>query len=423
MWFGEWSVPVDAGGGQKVEPCGNEAGAARNSRRFCKPWATLALALTLGMAAPLSADDVTLTNSSPEDAAMESAPLESALDLFRGAVDRGEVVGAVLLVARNGRIVLHEALGWRDRERELPMERDTMFRMASNTKAVVATGVAILQEQGKLDYSDLVREYMPSFDNYRAGFIQVEHLLTHTSGMRIATLFLDPLSTPGEQYPDAPTLILEAARFGEVGAEVIPGTSYSYSNPGYNTLGALIELRSGKRLDAFLHDAIYAPLGMKDSYHLETSDHLGAKLSRMGVVYYEKENGRWKPGWTPGDDPISPFPRGSGGLISTAKDFAIFCQMFLNEGIYGGNKILTPESIERMTESHTGIEGEDYGYGWRIEGEMIRHGGSDGTEAWIDRKRGIIGIILTQTPGGGYFLLEAYRSLVNQSADIADRKK
>lgn len=376
----------------------------------------IAALLMPGMAA---ADGMTLTPAAPAEAGMSEDALQSALVLYRDAVKRQQVVGAVLLVARNGRVVLHEALGWRDRERGQPMRKDSMFRMGSNTKPVVATGIAILEERDRLHYTDPVRRYLPGFDNYRAGFIQVQHLLTHTSGLRIGTLFLEPLSEPSAQHPDAPNLVAEAERFGAVGADVLPGTSYSYSNPGYNTLGALIELRAGQKIDTFLREAVYDPLGMRDSYHLEVAGRLDGKLSRMGVVYYDKSDGEWQPGWTPGDPPVSPFPRASGGMISTAMDYAAFCQMFLNGGSYGGRRILQPETVARMTRSQTaalGVTSNDYGYGWAIDGDRFGHGGSDGTYAWVDRGRGIVGIILTQTPAGNRMLVEPFKELVTRAA-------
>lgn len=295
------------------------------------PQAALLAALVAPAAKP---QDVTLSTGKPEEVGLSAAVLAGGVALYREAVERGDLVGAVLLVARNGKVVLHEAVGWRDRDANLPMEKNTMFRMASNTKPVIATAVATLVEKGLLRYDDHVRQYIPSFDNYRSGFIQVRHLLTHTSGLRIPTLFLQPYLERSSKQPNAPSLQLEVARFGEVGAAVVPGSSYSYSNPGYNTLGALIELRAGKPLEVVLREEIYQPLGMVDSYHHEVAEKLDNKLSRMGAVYYERKDGRWVPGWKPGDPPQVPFVRASGGMISTAWDYAIFCQMYLNGGIY-----------------------------------------------------------------------------------------
>ncbi len=201
---------------------------------------TIALILAAGLFSPtLTGQHVrTLSYGEPEDVGMSSAVLAGALGLIEEAVERGDLVGAVVLVAREGRIVLHEAVGWRDKERDLPMEQNTLFRMASNTKPLVASAIATLVEQGVLDYDDLVRDYLPEWDNYRAGFITIGQLLSHTSGLRISSLFLRPLS-------DHSSLQREAARFGAVGAAVPPGETYSYSNPGYNTMAALEEVGSG----------------------------------------------------------------------------------------------------------------------------------------------------------------------------------
>ncbi len=355
-------------------------------------------------AAPLVAQSDTLTRGTPREVGMSPAVLQAGVGLYREAVERGDLVGAVILVARNGKIVLHEAIGSRHHETKLAMEKTTMFRMASNTKPVIATAVGILVERGQLDLDDPVRTYIPSFDNYKSGFIQVRHLLNHTSGFRINSLFLEPYLTKSAQHPDAPTLKLEVARFGDVGAAVPPGTSYSYSNPGYNTLGALIEIVSGRSLDGFLRDEIYSKLSMSDTYHLEVADKLDGKLQRMGAVYYRQEEGEWIAEWKPGDAPQVPFVRASGGLISTAEDYAAFLQTFLNGGAYGGVRLLKPETVKLMTSRQTpqpDARGGGYGFGWQVDADgTYSHGGSDGTFAWVDPSRQIIGLVFTQTPRG-----------------------
>ncbi|MBL8271476.1 serine hydrolase domain-containing protein [Steroidobacter sp.] len=410
--------------------------------------AKLIAALTLCIGSAASADDVTLTLASADQAGMMPERLARALDLYRGAVSNGDLPGAVVLVARQGKVVMYEALGWRDVDAKLPMERDTMFRMASNTKPVTATGIAILEQQGKLKYSDPVRLYIPTFDNYRAGFIQIHHLLTHTSGLRAGMPrfdpFIEPLMKPSRQHPDAPSLVLEVARFGAVGADVTPGTTYSYSNAGYNALAALVELRSGNKFDVFMRDALFRPLGMKDTYYREAAERLEGKLSRMGPLYLDRKDGRWQTEWKPGEEPSAPFPAGSHSLVSTAWDYATYCQMFLNGGSYGGQQILTPDTVAKVTTEHTtlmGITSEDYslfsgaarerlltnrsrmgyvshkyGYGWRVDGETFFHGGSDGTFAWVDKRNGIVGVLLTQTAGPtSYYLQTPFRFLVTSA--------
>ena len=349
-----------------------------------------------------------VTRAAPADVGMSAGVLAGGVALYEEAVARGDLVGAVLLVAKDGRVVLHEALGWRDRARNTPMEPNTLFRMASNTKPVVATGVSMLVEDGKLGYGDLVREHIREWDNYRAGFINVGHLLSHSSGLRIPTLFLQPYMSPSAEHPDAPTLQLEAARFGGVGAEAVPGTSYSYNNPGYNTLGALVEMASGMPLDEYLDAELYTPLGMHDSYHHEVDEKMDGKLDRMSVVYYQRDGaGDWMPGWTPGDPPQVPFVRASGGMISTADDYVIFCQMFLNGGEYAGRRYLSEQTVRQMTtpkiRTNPGSDGPPsyYGYGWSVSEEgVFSHGGSDGTNAFVDPNRNLIVLVFTQTPRG-----------------------
>jgi CubicO group peptidase (beta-lactamase class C family) len=371
---------------------------------------TLVGLLLLLAASPLLAQGVTLTTGKPGDVGMSSSILDAGVALYQEAIDAGHLVGAVLLVAKDGKIVLHEALGWRNKGRGLPMEKSTLFRMASNTKPPVATGISILVEEGKLSYEDPVRKHIPSFDNYRAGFIQIKHLLSHTSGLRINTLFLEPYMAPSPEHPEAPSLKLEAARFGEVGAEVLPGTSYSYSNPGFNTLGALIEIASGLPLEEFLDRRIYTPLGMEDSYHHEVAEKMEGKLDRMGAVYYTQRDGEWVPGWEPGDPPQVPFVRASGGMISTAPDYAVFCQMYLNGGVYGGTRILSEETVRAMTTPFYLAGGDadpergvsvGYGYGWSVDEDgTFSHTGSDGTGAWVDPNHDLIVLVFTQTPRG-----------------------
>ena len=370
--------------------------------------AALAAVAVLAHSMPATAQGAVVTRATPAEAGMSAGVLAGGVALYEEAIARGDLVGAVLLVAKDGKIVLHEALGWRDRARDIPMEPNTLFRMASNTKPVVATGISMLVEDGKLGYGDLVREHIPSWDNYRAGFINIGHLLSHASGLRIPTLFLQPYMQPTGEHPDAPTLQLEAARFGHVGAEVTPGTSYSYNNPGYNTLGALAEMASGKPLDEYLDQALYTPLGMHDSYHHEVNEKMDGKLDRMSVVYYERNGeGGWMPGWTPGDPPQVPFVRASGGMISTADDYVIFCQMFLNGGVYDGSRFLSEQSVALMTSpkirTNPGSDGPAsyYAYGWSVsEDGVYSHGGSDGTNAFVDPSQQLIVLVFTQTPRG-----------------------
>jgi len=356
----------------------------------------------------LFAQDVILTPGSPAEAGMDETILKAGVNMFREAVEQDKVRNVVLLVARNGKIIMHEALGWKDKERGIPLKKDALFRMASNTKPVVATGISILVEDKKLSYNDNVRKYIQAFDNYRSGFIKIHHLLTHTSGFRIGPIFYSPLIQKSAAHPDAPSLLLEVNRFGETGAAEPVGTAYSYSNAGFNTLGALIEIASGQPLEVFLKNRIYEPLGMVDTYHHEVAEKLEGKLDRMTTVYY-KRRGQWTVGWKPGDPPQYPFVRASGGLISTARDYAVFCQMFLNRGVYNGKRILKEETVRIMTSAQTAAlytpeerarRTSFYGYGWNVGRDgVFSHSGSDGTAAWVDPDNSLVVLVFTQSPG------------------------
>ena len=361
--------------------------------------------LLICFTASLSAEDLVLRPGSPDQVNLSAKKLKQGVRLFERAVQHAELRGAVLLVARRGRIVLHEAIGWRDKERALPMKRDTLFKMASNTKPVVATAVLMLAEQGKLDLDDNVRAHVPSWDNYRAGYIKIRHLLCHTSGLRIPGVFLTPLLAKSEDNPDAPSLRAEVDRFGRIGAREVPGTTYSYNNPGYQALGRLVEVAGQMPLAEYLRRNIYEPLEMHDSWNHETN----APHERMACVTPRK-GGVWETRWTPGDPPDWPFVRGSGGMISSALDYATFCQMYLNGGIYAGKRILKSDSVSEATKIQTGsvytaaeraARDRFYGLGWSVDKEgVFGHGGSDGTQAWVDPRRQLIILVFTQSPGG-----------------------
>jgi len=355
------------------------------------------------------AADTTLSSGKPSEVGMDATILEAGVNMYRKAIERDEVRSAVILIARKGRVVVHEALGWKDKERGIRLKKNAMFRMASNTKPVVATAIAILAEQGKLRFDDPVHRHMKSFDNANASEIMLHHLLTHTSGFRIKPIFFKPLIEKSAKHPNAPSLKLEVDRFGEVGAAEPIGKSYSYSNAGFNTLGAVVETKSGKPLEIYLDQLIYEPLRMNDSYHHEVADKLDGKLNRMSVVYY-KRDGKWIQGWKPGQPPKYPFVRASGGMISTAMDYAVFCQMYLNGGTYGGKRILKPATVKLMTTPHTeslytfdekAKQPHYYGYGWRVHKDgVFGHTGSDGTAAWVDPEDQLIVLAFTQSPAG-----------------------
>lgn len=338
----------------------------------------------------------TLSYGTARQVDVDAEQLNAAAQAIGEAVRQNRLHGAVVLVARNRKIILHKAYGWRDLERTRPMQRDALFRMASNTKAVTAAGLLLLVDQGRIRLDDRVHSYFPSFAGPRSRRITVRQLLTHTSGLRIPTLFLKPLLQPSAEQPQAPSLLLEVARFGGVEPEQEPGSSWSYNNAGYNTIAGLIELTTGS-YKTHLRCQLYEPLGMHDSCNHESdADH-----SRMSAVFRKQSDGTWEVRWKPGDAPDYPFARGSGGMISTARDYAVFCQMLLNDGTYDNRRVLSAGLVRQSTQVQTRQTDatQAYGLGWSVSPEtgVFSHAGSDGTWAWVDPQHQLIGLVFTQT--------------------------
>jgi CubicO group peptidase (beta-lactamase class C family) len=363
-----------------------------------------------------------LLTSARAAAESPAGPWKEALAVVEQAVARDEIRGAVVLVTHNGRVVLHQAVGWRDRDGRVPMTRDTLFHVASDTKPVVATAVLMLAEEGKIDLDAEVRRYLPSFDNDKSKSITVKQLLSHTSGFHEPTYFLRPLLQKSPEHPNAPSLRDEVNRFGAMGPAAPPGTSFFYSNVNFNALGALVEAVSGRPLDDFLRARIYQPLGMADAAHRDTPD----RVSRRSMIF-RKDGDGWRVTYKPGDPPQFPFVRGAGGLVTTASDYARFLQLYVDRGRFNGRQLLKPDSVAAATApvSNYVYTPEQqakrtyyYGLGWHVDNDgTFSHGGSDGTFVWVDPSRELTGILFTQCPGPGVPRGEFVRR-VRQAVDL-----
>ena len=380
------------------------------------------VALLLFLLAPISAaqQDASrdfgqplLTVGNPADLQVNAERLQAAALMVQHAVTDDQIPAALVFVARRGRIILHNAYGHRDADRTQPLRPDALFRMASNSKAITATGILLLLQDGKLQLDDPVARHLPAFDNDAWRAVTIRHLLTHTSGCRISTLFVRPLLETPDGVDPAMQLVPEVSRFASIPNATAPGATYSYNNPGFNILAAVIEQLTGSYQE-FLQTRIYQPLGMVDSCNHESrADH-----NRMSTVMRRQDDGSWKAGWTPGDAPDWPFPRGSGGMVSSAYDYALFCQMLLNRGAADRSSVLTDESVRQMTTpQQVHCPGATtYGLGWRVlkAGGVFSHTGSDGTFVWVDPQRQLIGMLLTQT-NNATIPRAAFRELVEQA--------
>ena len=351
---------------------------------------------------------------------------------MKSFVDRQTVAGAVTLVAHGSDIVEFDATGMADVEAGHAMQKDTIFQIMSMTKPVTAIGIMMLAEEGKLALRDPVEDYLPEFkglrvrttlgpDAVRASIpnhaITIRDLLTHTAGI--------------QDYPGPPTIPDYAQTMSVPLDEVVrqlakqpllfqPGTQWSYSSPGIEILGRIIEVCSGEKYVDFITEHILQPLGMKDSFFFPPPD----KISRIAMVYAQKDGKLVRsPASILGGNPTkyrqgAVFPAPGWGLYSTAEDLLHLYRMMLNDGVYEGHRYLSPFSVHVMTEPQTtGIQpvgwmrGSDYGLAWEIVtdplGELAGHtigtyghGGAFGTQGWIDPNNDLISILLIQRSDG-----------------------
>ena len=379
----------------------------------------LCLTLLLGKA---SSQD--LKSDLPENNGMSSLRLSNIHSVFLGYVTNKKLPGAVILVARNGNITYHKSFGMSDLETQVPMTNDKIFRIASQTKALVSVGIMMLQEEGKLLLSDSLSRYIPEFEQstveepvgdgkntkeekqYRVvkakRAITIRDLLTHTSGIGygygLASEQWKDADLQGWYFAHKKEPILESVKkLGRLPMEKHPGESFVY---GYSTdvLGALIEVVSGKTLNVFIKERILDPLGMNDtSFYLPIG-----KASRISVVYNQKEDGLVRAPekgeeFSQGqylNGPRTSFSGGA-GLLSTSKDYAIFLQMLLNNGKFNGKRILSRKSVELMTANQLGGDyykdvafpwdfGTGFGLGFSITDDFGDRGvlGNDGEYGW-----------------------------------------
>ncbi len=348
----------------------------------------------------------------PEEVGLSSERLERLSNTLQEYADQGKLSGSVALVARKGKIAYLQAFGQQDMENGIPMQKNTIFRIASQTKAIVSVGVMILQEEGKLLISDPVGKYMPEFrettvavERKDGGYdivkanraITIRDLLTHTAGIGygggVASDLWEEADIQGWYFAhrDEP-IQATVRRMASLPMEAQPGERFVY---GYNTdiLGALIEVVSGESLDVFLRSRLLEPLGMNDThFYLPRS-----KSERLAVVYSSTDEGLEKapdPGGMVGQGAYLDGPRrsfsGGAGYLSTAMDYARFLQMMLNGGELDGKRVLSRKTVELMTVDHIAHlsvpweNGTGFGLGFSILEDLGAGGvpGSVGTFSW-----------------------------------------
>jgi CubicO group peptidase (beta-lactamase class C family) len=387
-----------------------------------------------------NAADRVLPKTEPEKVGISSERLTRITEMNRSYVAAGKLAGTVTLVARDGKIVYFDAQGTTDISTGAPMRTDSLFRIYSMTKPITSVAALMLYEEGRFQLRDPISQYLPEFKEMQvmradgtlapAGAITVQQLLTHTAGFSYGFSNTDPVDKlyRERELLAAPSLDAFVERLAGIPLRYEPGTRWAYS-VAVDVTGALIERLSGQRLDRFLHDRLFEPLGMRDTFFEVPAD----KLARFGV------NHVWDP--TAGKLsvlPEQPYPRyqgttflsGGGGLVSTAEDYARFAEMLRAGGQLGDVRLLGPKTVQLMTMNHlpaviadadgkrAEIEDEDehrgagFGLGVAVvedvpaSGESgsvgeFGWGGAAGTEFWVDPMEDlvVVGMIqLVQTP-------------------------
>ncbi len=395
----------------------------------------------------------------PEDVGFSSERLVRLTKLFQADIDKGAIPGAVLLVARDGKVVYLQALGYRDREKSVSMKPDGIFRIASMTKPITSTAVMMLAEEGKIDLLAPVSQYLPEFKDVKVGVekidpstgkpvlsledlqrpMTVQDLLRHTSGLvygPFGTSLVHQAYNKANLFDDNQTLAEFVTKLSRLPLAHQPGTVWEYGM-SIDVLGRIVEVVSGLPFDQFTEERITKPLGMHDTaFYLSAPqaarlaepqvDPATSKRPDMSnVENLTKEKQRWF--------------SGGGGLLSTAPDYARFCQMLLNGGELNGVRLLSPKTIAVMTSDQIppgiprfGYEdlaptremGQGFGLGFAVRTDAGHNplsgsvgdyfwAGGDGTYFWVDPQEKLFAVIMVQMPfqQAGYYR-RALRELV-----------
>jgi CubicO group peptidase (beta-lactamase class C family) len=367
--------------------------------------------------------------------------------VINDCISKDQVNGVVTIVIKDNHLVQWKGYGYLDKDSKKPMPKDAIFRIMSQTKALTSAGIMILYEQGKLYLDEPIADFIPEFKNLQVldkfnaadttyttipakRNITFRDLLTHSGGLDYSDIgsaagsaIYAKAKIPSGLSEFNASLLDKMRTMAKLPLMFQPGAKWQYSL-SCDLLGCLIEVISKQNLEDFLHDNIFKPLGMKDTYfNLPQS-----KAGRLTTVYTEDSLHhviKWSHTFRH-IDPDYPLIKktyfsGGAGLSSTAWDYAIFMQMMLNGGIYNGHRILAPRTIQLMTSSqldftYNGTDNFGLGFGITTSKSAFHNprnegsfswGGYYGTSYWADPKAHLVCLIMTQqTPDshGDFFV-------------------
>jgi len=359
---------------------------------------------------------------------ISSQRLERVRRQMQTDVEKSRIPGAVLLIARNGKIAEFDAVGFQERKSQTSMKKDSIFRIASMSKPITSTAIMILAEEGKLDIGAPVAQYLPEFKDVKVGVekaapkrpMTVQDLLRHTSGLTYGIFGSSPVDLLYRK-----STVLSSKSLADMVSTIAslplahqPGEFWEYS-VSTDVLGRIVEVVSGMDLDRFVAERITGPLKMTDTgFYLSASQ--ASRLAHADSA-----------ATIPATDPtVKPAVfSGGGGMLSTAGDYARFSQMMLNGGELGGVRILSPKTVALMTsdqlppatDRHTPVAtlldsfgptpemGTSFGLGFAIRMEPGRNpvpgsvgdfswAGIYGTYFWVDPKEKLVTVLMIQVP-------------------------
>jgi CubicO group peptidase (beta-lactamase class C family) len=386
--------------------------------------------------------------SRPEEAGFASDRLNRITQFFQSEVDKGAIPGAVLVVARNGKMVYRQAIGYQDREKKIPMKVDSVFRIFSMTKPVTSVAVMMLAEEGKIDVMAPVAQYLPEFKDVKVGVekvdpaggkpylafeppgraMTVQDLLRHTSGLvygPFGNSLVHQEYNKANLFDPGQTLAEFVSKLAKLPLAHQPGTVWEY---GMNTdvLGRIVEVASGMAFDRFVEEHVTKPLKMPDTaFYMDP-----AKLQRVAQLQIDPATNK-RPEFGNSDDLTKEKVRwfsGGGGLLSTASDYARFCQMLVNGGELEGVRLLSPKTLAVMTSDQVPPHasrvgqlqvtedlnpfselGQSFGLGFAVRTEVGHSAvsgsvgdyfwaGAAGTYFWVDPEEKLYAVMMLQMP-------------------------
>jgi len=395
------------------------------------------LAAVLSLVTVTFVEAQSLPTAKPEQVGLSSERLNKLTATFKADVDKGVIPGAVVLVARHGRVALFEAVGVRDPETKAAMTKDSIFRIYSMSKPITSVAAMTLFEDGKFFLAEPISKYIPQLGGLTVGVekpdatgkptlelvpvqrpITIHDLFRHTSGLTygfFGNTLVKKMYVDTKVWNDYPSNAELVDRLAKLPLAYQPGTTWDYSH-STDVLGRLVEVISRQTLYQFEKERLLDPLGMKDTSFYVTDK---SKQDRIVEPFANDRNFGIDADF---NDPraVQAWESGGGGMVATAMDYARFCQMLLNGGSLDGKRILGPKTVAYMTADHLGTSiipgplylpgaGFGFGLGFAVRKDAgvspfagsvgeLNWGGAGGTFFWIDPKEDMFVVFMMQSP-------------------------